>query len=78
MGNAATIYGAYMYPASDGPRYIPGGASTAIICLIVALLAFILRLVHIKENKKLEQIESEGAVNLAEGERRGQGFRYVY
>ncbi|GIZ42057.1 hypothetical protein CKM354_000533700 [Cercospora kikuchii] len=78
MGNAATIYGAYMYPASDGPRYIPGGASTAIICLIVALLAFILRLVHVKENKKLEQIESEGAVNLAEGERRGQGFRYVY
>ena len=77
VGNSATIYGAYMYPATDGPRYVPGGTATAVICLVVVLMAVILRFVHLKENKKLERLENEVVVN-ATGDRRGQGFRYVY
>ncbi|EME78868.1 uncharacterized protein MYCFIDRAFT_205194 [Pseudocercospora fijiensis CIRAD86] len=79
FGNSATIYGAYMYPLSDRPRYLPGGAATAVICLLVAALAFVLRIVHIRENKKLEVAENEGISEaVPEEERRGRGFRYVY
>jgi hypothetical protein len=28
MGNAASIYGAFLWPATDGPRYTPGFAAT--------------------------------------------------
>ncbi|EHK98580.1 putative Uncharacterized transporter [Glarea lozoyensis 74030] len=59
FGNTASIYGSYMYPKSAGPRYIPGGSANAVICLLVAIFAVILRFVHIRENKKLEMVEAE-------------------
>ena len=78
IGNTASIYGSYMYPKSDGPRYLAGGAAVAGICFIVAALAFVLRLVHIHENKKLERAEAEGlSPEQVSGEARGAGFRYV-
>jgi len=33
-----------MYPSPDGPRYLAGGVAVAVLCLLVALLAFVLRL----------------------------------
>jgi len=33
-----------MYPEPEGPRYLAGGAAVAGLCLVVALLAFVLRL----------------------------------
>ncbi|KAG4441298.1 hypothetical protein IFR05_003226 [Cadophora sp. M221] len=78
IGNTASIYGSYMYPKSDGPRYLAGGAAVAGICFIVAALAFVLRLVHIKENKKLERAEAEGLDReQSAGVGRRLGFRYV-
>ena len=44
LGNLANVYGPYMYPSSDGPRYLPGGAAVAGLCFVVAGLAFNLRL----------------------------------
>ncbi|KUI61564.1 hypothetical protein VP1G_08724 [Cytospora mali] len=64
IGNTASIYGSYMYPKSASPRYIPGGTANTVICLLVALMALVLRFVHIKENRKLEILERE----LADGE----------
>ncbi|KAH7309691.1 major facilitator superfamily domain-containing protein [Stachybotrys elegans] len=84
IGNTATIYGSYMYPASSGPQYIPGGSANAIICLVVAILALVLRFIHIKENKKLEQAEMEdskygGKEHTSEvPDKRAFGFRYIY
>lgn len=88
IGNTATIYGSYMYPESTGPRYIPGGSANAVVCVIVALLALLLRFIHIRENKKLEKIEQEAAqagepgmkvpVEAVTGDRRVAGFRYIY
>jgi hypothetical protein len=43
IGNASNIYGPYLYPSSDGPRYLGGGAAVAGLCLVVAALAFFLR-----------------------------------
>lgn len=71
-----------MYPSSASPRYIPGGSANAVICLLVAAMALILRWVHIRENKKLEAAEANGEANAggtaADQDRRPAGFRYVY
>ncbi|KAI1349363.1 allantoate permease [Xylaria sp. FL0043] len=79
VGNAANIYGSYMYPASDGPRYLPGGAATAGVALLVATLALITRLVLQRKNKKLaerEAFEAEGtAAHTSEAV--PTGFRYI-
>jgi predicted MFS family arabinose efflux permease len=75
IGNTASIYGSYMYPKSAGPRYIPGGSANAVICLLVAVFAFVLRLVHVRENKKLERMEEAGGGEGADV--RAGEFRYV-
>ncbi|CAI0646384.1 unnamed protein product [Colletotrichum noveboracense] len=87
IGNTATIYGSYMYPSSTGPQYVPGGSTNAVLCLMVGLLALVLRYLHKWENTKLEKAELEGAA-AAEGgekmavdltqEKRAAGFRYIY
>jgi hypothetical protein len=79
FGNTASIYGSYMYPKSAAPRYIPGGSANAGICVLVAGIALVLRFVHVRENKKLEQAEVETMSELEPrnaGERT-LGFRYV-
>lgn len=85
LGNTSSIYGSYMYPSSASPRYIPGGVANTVICLLVALLALVLRFIHIKENRKLEALEREpagaesGQVRDHTGrDKRAAGFRYVY
>ena len=81
IGNTASIYGSYMYPASAAPQYIPGGSTNAIICLLVGSLALVLRWLHIRENKKLEQAEQNRAAGVVEEEGadvRADGFRYIY
>lgn len=83
IGNTASIYGSYMYPATDAPQYIPGGSANSVICLLVGLLALFLRYLHKWENKKLEKVEREEAENpeaavAAGGDRRVAGFRYIY
>ncbi|SPO07182.1 related to putative tartrate transporter [Cephalotrichum gorgonifer] len=85
FGNTATIYGSYMYPSSTGPQYIPGGTTNAVVCLIVATLALILRFIHIRENKRIEQAEremeemgnSEGQLTAVR-DQPPPGFRYIY
>lgn len=78
IANTASIYGSYMYPSSAAPQYIPGGSANAVICLVVAVMALLLRWIHVRENRKLEAREGgEGTEEDAIG-RRGVGFRYVY
>ncbi|RYO85387.1 hypothetical protein DL764_009178 [Monosporascus ibericus] len=83
IGNCANIYGSYMYPASHGPRYLPGGCSTAGVALFVAFLAVVVRIVLTRQNKKLaerEIFEARGEAtnsNTDGGEARATGFRYI-
>lgn len=75
-----------MYPQADEPRYIPGSAANAAICLMIICLALGLRYVHKWENKKLERAEQEamagegqaGVEDLQGIGRRAVGFRYIY
>lgn len=78
IGNCASIYGSYMYDASTGPQYVPGGSANAVISLATGVLALVLRYLHKRENKKLEKAEQEGAIEDGEDEPRAPGFRYVY
>ncbi|KAI1364811.1 allantoate permease [Xylaria arbuscula] len=80
VGNAANVYGSYMYPASDGPRYLAGGAATAGVAFLVAILALVTRLVLQRANKKLAEreaaAESEGTA-ADRSEILAPGFRYI-
>ncbi|OQO03926.1 hypothetical protein B0A48_10568 [Cryoendolithus antarcticus] len=83
IANCASIYGAYMYPASAGPRYIPAGVALAVVSLLIGALAIGLRFVHKHENKKLDRLEQDdaagfGGVAAHGGNRRVAGFRYIY
>lgn len=69
-----------MYPASDGPRYLAGGAATAGVAFLCAALALVTRLVLQRANKGLAEreaaAESEGTA--ADGsEILAPGFRYI-
>ncbi|KAI0139206.1 putative MFS transporter [Pestalotiopsis sp. NC0098] len=83
IGNCANIYGSYMYPASDGPRYLAGGSATAAVALLVALMAFGIRLWLKRDNKKLAARENADRETMESGSGdaavggRTSGFRYV-
>ncbi|KAI0181712.1 putative MFS transporter [Hypoxylon sp. FL1284] len=86
VGNTANIYGTYMYPSSDGPRYLKGGAATAADCLLIAVLAVVARLVLSRQNRELAArdalLEAEAAGGPSSPEDRDAasappGFRYM-
>lgn len=75
-----------MYPSSDGPQYRPGGSANASICVVVALLALLLRYLHKWENKKLAGVEKQtaeageqgGKASMESAQGHGRpGFKYV-
>ena len=66
FGNASSIYGSYLYPESQGPRYVPAGIALACICGACGVLALVVRFVLRKENLK-----SERELGV------GEGFRYI-
>ncbi|KXJ96662.1 allantoate permease [Microdochium bolleyi] len=83
IANCANIYGPFMYPATDAPRYLRGGVSTAAVAVLVAALAFVLRMVLKKQNEKLaraEVVTEDGNVQNLHGNSReagAVGFRYI-
>ncbi|KAI0450384.1 allantoate permease [Xylaria acuta] len=79
VGNSANIYGSYMYPSSDGPGYLPGGAATAGVAFLVAVLALVTRFVLQKENKRLAEREASELEGTAADnpELITPGFRYI-
>ncbi|KAE8416739.1 major facilitator superfamily domain-containing protein [Aspergillus pseudocaelatus] len=77
IGNTASIYGSYMWPSSSGPRYIAGGSATAGIALLVAILAFVIRMVHSRMNKRLDMAQDSSQVEDGGLEGRHTGIRYI-
>ena len=81
IGNTASIYGSYMYDEAAAPQYVPGGSANAVVCVLVGILAIVLRTLHQRENKKLERAEAEEIGETEDGattEGRAVRFRYVY
>ncbi|KAL2869586.1 putative MFS transporter [Aspergillus lucknowensis] len=75
IGNTASIYGSYMWPSSSGPRYVPGGSATAAVALLVAAMAYVIRVVHVRMNRGLQ--EKENTVEREEELDAPRGFRYI-
>lgn len=63
-----------MWPSSSGPRYVPGGSATAAVALLVAVMAVVIRTVHVKMNKGLQHRENVEDDEALEAPR---GFRYI-
>lgn len=70
FGNSASIYGSYLYPSSDGPRYVPAGITLACVCAACAGMAIIIRFVLKAENRKLDEEDERNGVVV-------KGYRYI-
>ncbi|OJJ08225.1 hypothetical protein ASPVEDRAFT_89455 [Aspergillus versicolor CBS 583.65] len=75
IGNTASIYGSYMWPSSSGPRYVPGGSATAAVALLVAVMAYVIRVVHVRKNRGLARREEE--VDADDELEAPRGFRFI-
>lgn len=82
IANCGNIYGSYMYPSSDGPRYVPGGSATAGVAVFVAIMALVIRFVLKRSNRKLAEREIADMDATARrasinADVRAVGFRYI-
>ena len=69
VGQCGPLLGTNVYPASDGPRYVKGQSICAAFIFFNALLAFGLRTLLVRENKKLDEkhgLRGEGAITRAD------------
>lgn len=48
----------YLWPSSDEPRYVTAMASSAAFSFIACVLAWVLRWMLVKENRKIERDNS--------------------
>ena len=62
-GQIGYIYGAYLWPKYDEPRYAIGFGASAAFALLSIGCAWIIRIMLIKENQKLKMSTNE-RVNL--------------
>ncbi|KAJ9646425.1 hypothetical protein H2199_002474 [Coniosporium tulheliwenetii] len=71
VANASYIYTAYLYPKSDGPKYLTAMASNAAFAFMTIASAWALRVWLIKTNKKLAEAEQQDSS-------KNVGVRYAY
>lgn len=65
IANASYIYTAYLYPKSDGPRYLIGMASNAGFAVMCIAGCWAMRVWLVRTNKKLDQESNSTAVRYA-------------
>ena len=58
----AAIYGPYLWPSTDGPRYVIGFSASAAFSLASMMLAWAMRLVLKRENQMLDQTVVGGQI----------------
>ncbi|RKL14479.1 hypothetical protein BFJ68_g6442 [Fusarium oxysporum] len=65
IANASYIYTAYLYPKSDGPRYLIGMASNAGFATMCIAGVWAMKIWLVKTNKKLDREGNTGATRYA-------------
>ncbi|OJD14335.1 hypothetical protein AJ78_05300 [Emergomyces pasteurianus Ep9510] len=85
IGQCGPLVGTRLYPQTDGPWYVKGMAVCALFMLLVAVLAFALRMILHKENERalmgtaavdadeIEMVEGEAAGLMGRGSGPGSG-----
>lgn len=76
ISNCSSIYASYMYPESAGPRYITAMSVNCATCFLAILMATLLRLILVRENKKLDLVFGTQVNGAAADEGVKKGFRY--
>lgn len=64
VGNFAQIYSPYLYPSSDGPKYLNAMIANSCFCLGCVAVTLALRFLLKKENQKLAALEIQQTVEL--------------
>lgn len=90
VSNTSSIYASYMFPKSDGPRYVLAMSVCSATAFVAICAATVLRIILMRLNKKLDRGEYvEGAINsrqtitdvvIGEGipsAAASQGFRFL-
>ena len=62
IGNIALVWTPYLYPASDGPRYVPAWSVNLALTLVVIISSVALSWTLKRDNKKLDELEPQMAV----------------
>lgn len=57
IANASYIYTAYLYPKSDGPKYLTAMASNAVFAFLTIASAWVLRIWLQRTNKKMREAD---------------------
>jgi hydrogenase/urease accessory protein HupE len=63
-GQIGYIYGAYLWPNSDSPRYVIGFSASAAFALASLACAWYMRIVLQRENRKLKASATPEAVTF--------------
>lgn len=82
VGQCGPLLGTRAYPKNEGPHYVKGHGICAGFMCLVAILALVLRLVLVWENKKLDERNrslptDENSKEQVGVEDYGPNFRYV-
>ncbi|KAK7966436.1 MFS transporter [Apiospora aurea] len=57
-----TIYGPYLWPSWNGPRYVMGFAASAAACVAAVALCWVMRLLLKRENERIRRVVGAGTV----------------
>lgn len=63
-GQVGYIYGAYLWPSYDDPRYGIGFGCSAVFALLALVCAWIIRTLLVRENRRIKESATSEAVNF--------------
>lgn len=58
----ASIYGPYLWPDSDGPRFVIGFGASASFSFLSLVLCWLMRALLKRENRRLKQYAAPGEI----------------
>ncbi|WVW80803.1 hypothetical protein I302_102790 [Kwoniella bestiolae CBS 10118] len=71
LGNSASIYGVFLWPKTDAPRYIPGFSATTVFLGLIAIGTLVMK--FLLRKYPAEQIDAEKVVMEELEKQRAQG-----
>jgi len=60
LGNSASIYGVFLWPKSDAPRYIPGFSATTIFMALIGIAAQVM--MFLLKKYPVEKLDADAVV----------------